>query len=110
MPRRAVRETRTRPGGRWRPSGVGYLEGGEVAGGAAELDADEVDRLAGGAVLVGVATLQAPCPTPRHKPQRQEIKQVTITIRGAQFPAALPPISPLPGYQVHHSDQLQLFG
>ena len=28
-----------------RPSGVGGLEGGEVAGGAAELDADEVDRL-----------------------------------------------------------------
>ena len=36
-------------------SAVGYLEGGEVAGGAAELDADEVDRLAAGAVLVGVA-------------------------------------------------------
>ena len=44
-------------GGRWRPSGVGYLEGGDVAGGAAELDADEVNRLAGGAVLFGVAAL-----------------------------------------------------
>ena len=46
-----------RPGARWRRSGVGGLEGGEVAGGAAELDADEVDRLAAGAVLVGVAAL-----------------------------------------------------
>ena len=38
-------------------SGVGCLEGGDVASGAAELDADEVDRLARGAVLVGVAAL-----------------------------------------------------
>ena len=58
----------------------------------------------------GASKIQAPCRSPRHKPQGQEIKQLTITIRGAQFPAALTPISPLPGYQVHHNDQLQLFG
>ena len=48
---------KTATGGGRLASGVGCLEGGEVAGGAAELDADQVNGLVSGAVLGGVAVL-----------------------------------------------------